>query len=220
MLMSSNPESRCPIRGFSRARSRWGPLGSSGRDWRDAHPAGLPRKGVWRTGLAEGGGACARAREVNFGLLFCGDSVRPRYERRRSSLLAKPVWIDQPERTVPSPIAAMVKCFGPETWPSGTVRLGCYPGDSACFLFLSFAAPILTLWCDSGDCEVENGKGQRESKRVPGGNSPRGGVDALHCRNTIGRNDGGGAADSDFADCRSEERRVGKECRSRWSPYH
>ena len=22
------------------------------------------------------------------------------------------------------------------------------------------------------------------------------------------------------ADCRSEERRVGKECRSRWSPYH
>src|SRR5260370_33140217 len=24
----------------------------------------------------------------------------------------------------------------------------------------------------------------------------------------------------DFAVCRSEERRVGKECRSRWSPYH
>src|SRR2546430_14323517 len=23
-----------------------------------------------------------------------------------------------------------------------------------------------------------------------------------------------------FASCRSEERRVGKECRSRWSPYH
>ena len=23
-----------------------------------------------------------------------------------------------------------------------------------------------------------------------------------------------------FADMRSEERRVGKECRSRWSPYH
>ena len=23
-----------------------------------------------------------------------------------------------------------------------------------------------------------------------------------------------------FALCRSEERRVGKECRSRWSPYH
>ena len=25
---------------------------------------------------------------------------------------------------------------------------------------------------------------------------------------------------SDFEDQRSEERRVGKECRSRWSPYH
>src|SRR5258708_39754655 len=26
--------------------------------------------------------------------------------------------------------------------------------------------------------------------------------------------------DMDFANLRSEERRVGKECRSRWSPYH
>ena len=25
---------------------------------------------------------------------------------------------------------------------------------------------------------------------------------------------------TDFASNRSEERRVGKECRSRWSPYH
>ena len=25
---------------------------------------------------------------------------------------------------------------------------------------------------------------------------------------------------SDYFDMRSEERRVGKECRSRWSPYH
>ena len=25
---------------------------------------------------------------------------------------------------------------------------------------------------------------------------------------------------SGYPDCRSEERRVGKECRSRWSPYH
>ena len=25
---------------------------------------------------------------------------------------------------------------------------------------------------------------------------------------------------ADFEDDRSEERRVGKECRSRWSPYH
>ena len=28
------------------------------------------------------------------------------------------------------------------------------------------------------------------------------------------------AAKDSFSDWRSEERRVGKECRSRWSPYH
>ena len=28
------------------------------------------------------------------------------------------------------------------------------------------------------------------------------------------------SADEDIFDIRSEERRVGKECRSRWSPYH
>src|SRR3712207_7308516 len=28
------------------------------------------------------------------------------------------------------------------------------------------------------------------------------------------------AEDADLIDLRSEERRVGKECRSRWSPYH
>ena len=27
-------------------------------------------------------------------------------------------------------------------------------------------------------------------------------------------------AEMDFGQSRSEERRVGKECRSRWSPYH
>ena len=28
------------------------------------------------------------------------------------------------------------------------------------------------------------------------------------------------AEEVDYSDVRSEERRVGKECRSRWSPYH
>ena len=34
-----------------------------------------------------------------------------------------------------------------------------------------------------------------------------------------GRNDGY-IENSDYVITRSEERRVGKECRSRWSPYH
>ena len=29
-----------------------------------------------------------------------------------------------------------------------------------------------------------------------------------------------GSGKSTLLNCRSEERRVGKECRSRWSPYH
>ena len=33
-------------------------------------------------------------------------------------------------------------------------------------------------------------------------------------------NKGGWKVDQQFMDLRSEERRVGKECRSRWSPYH
>ena len=45
------------------------------------------------------------------------------------------------------------------------------------------------------------------------------GIDRL-CR----RGHGGGIylefADSGYGTGRSEERRVGKECRSRWSPYH
>ena len=32
--------------------------------------------------------------------------------------------------------------------------------------------------------------------------------------------DFGAKPDTPDAPCRSEERRVGKECRSRWSPYH
>ena len=39
----------------------------------------------------------------------------------------------------------------------------------------------------------------------------------VHFENYIIRDDATGRR---FADARSEERRVGKECRSRWSPYH
>src|SRR2546425_9630540 len=40
--------------------------------------------------------------------------------------------------------------------------------------------------------------------------------DACHRRITRG----GGGEHGGFGSQRSEERRVGKECRSRWSPYH
>src|SRR5256886_3902053 len=43
-------------------------------------------------------------------------------------------------------------------------------------------------------------------------------VGALACAPDIHDGDDGDHHHSN--DCRSEERRVGKECRSRWSPYH
>ena len=39
-------------------------------------------------------------------------------------------------------------------------------------------------------------------------------------RTRIGRGEGSKGKTSGRGDKRSEERRVGKECRSRWSPYH
>jgi hypothetical protein len=65
--------------------------------------------------------------DARFGLLFCKDAVRPWYERLGWSLLEEIVWIDQPARTIRSPLPVMVKCFGQEGWPGGAVRLGCFP---------------------------------------------------------------------------------------------
>ena len=41
-----------------------------------------------------------------------------------------------------------------------------------------------------------------------------------HGRNRLIRPGGGGGLRRGHMDARSEERRVGKECRSRWSAYH
>jgi predicted N-acetyltransferase YhbS len=68
-----------------------------------------------------------RHMDVKFGLLFCRDAIRPWYERLGWSPISAPVWIDQPEGAISSPLAAMVKCLGQESWPGGTVLLGCLP---------------------------------------------------------------------------------------------
>ena len=44
------------------------------------------------------------------------------------------------------------------------------------------------------------------------------GIAAGHAAAAVGRNPG--AKGDIMSTMRSEERRVGKECRSRWSPYH
>ena len=44
--------------------------------------------------------------------------------------------------------------------------------------------------------------------------------DLVHVQDKVVLPDPSRAGDAQTADARSEERRVGKECRSRWSPYH
>src|SRR3712207_8801440 len=64
------------------------------------------------------------------------------------------------------------------------------------------------------------GRGPRRRDRRGGGESPRGRVAVPRPRGGRrageSRGDGRGGPRAG----RSEERRVGKECRSRWSPYH
>jgi GNAT superfamily N-acetyltransferase len=66
-------------------------------------------------------------KDANFGLLFCRDAIQQWYGRLGWSPIVDPVWIDQPERTIRAPLTVMSKCFGEESWPGGTVRLGCLP---------------------------------------------------------------------------------------------
>src|SRR2546422_6317632 len=58
---------------------------------------------------------------------------------------------------------------------------------------------------------VASAHGERREGRRARRGAPGGGADALH---------GKSGARVGFERARSEERRVGKECRSRWSPYH
>lgn len=64
---------------------------------------------------------------ADFGVLFCKPEMCAWYERLGWSQISELVWIDQPEGTIRAPLPVMAKCFGQESWPGGTVRLGCFP---------------------------------------------------------------------------------------------
>jgi GNAT superfamily N-acetyltransferase len=64
---------------------------------------------------------------ADFGMLFCRAEMCAWYERLGWSQISDPVWIDQPEGCIRAPLPVMAKCFGQESWPGGTVRLGCFP---------------------------------------------------------------------------------------------
>ena len=68
------------------------------------------------------------------------------------------------------------------------------------------------FYCEALGKDVLVTKGQ---KRITGRSSNKKGND-----NIISNGSGIAVADGQCMLIRSEERRVGKECRSRWSPYH
>src|SRR5258708_32845543 len=72
---------------------------------------------------------------------------------------------------------------------------------------------------------LDGGEGTEEEIRGVGHDGGAAGGDFVTCLELIEFAGGmvdvcGGAKFLDITDERSEERRVGKECRSRWSPYH
>ena len=84
-------------------------------------------KGFGQMAVREAEQHVRQHQDAPFGLLFCRDAIRPWYERLGWSPIAEPTWIDQPIGTIRAPLDVMVKCFGQERWPAGTVQLGCLP---------------------------------------------------------------------------------------------
>jgi len=73
------------------------------------------------------------------------------------------------------------------------------------FLLISLIVPPASQAANTGDITIDI-KGLRNNKGV--------------VRVALFNSAENYSADKGSADKRSEERRVGKECRSRWSPYH
>ena len=64
---------------------------------------------------------------VEFGLLFCLDRLKPFYERQQWQLLEEPVEFDQPSGKMVSPLNVMVLPCKGQTWPAGAVDLCSLP---------------------------------------------------------------------------------------------
>jgi len=64
---------------------------------------------------------------AQFGMLFCREQMRTWYERLGWTQVSAPVRFDQPGGATQSPLPVLIKCFGPDAWPPGTVRLGGFP---------------------------------------------------------------------------------------------
>jgi GNAT superfamily N-acetyltransferase len=84
-------------------------------------------QGFARLGMEAAEDAIRQQQMAQFGMLFCREQMRSWYERLGWTQVAVPVWFDQPGGATQSPLPVLVKCFGRDGWPPGTVRLGCFP---------------------------------------------------------------------------------------------
>jgi hypothetical protein len=58
---------------------------------------------------------------VEFGMLFCLDRLKPFYERQQWQLIREPVEFDQPSGKMISPLNVMVLPCKGQTWPAGAI---------------------------------------------------------------------------------------------------
>jgi predicted GNAT family N-acyltransferase len=84
-------------------------------------------QGLGRMGMQAAEDFVRQRQLAQFGMLFCREEMRAWYERLGWSQVTSLVWMDQPAGVRQSPMPVMVKSFGAENWPPGTVRLGCFP---------------------------------------------------------------------------------------------
>src|SRR5256885_13485527 len=117
--------------------------------------------------------------------------------------------IRRPPRSTLFPYTTLFRSMAVSRWERGTkeppaqcwIQLGNLAGDPECWLFWSRAG------LRSADI----------SRILPEGRSSRGKARTPEFEIVLA---GSGKKANQAAKLRSEERRVGKECRSRWSPYH
>src|SRR2546425_10337190 len=97
-------------------------------------------------------------------------------------------------------------------------------GVQTCALPISRCRPARCApppWAAPGRRAPRAGRGRSAGTRRCASKTPWGGGPVMLVVPLIERKrDGGTLTPEEWSALRSEERRVGKECRSRWSPYH
>jgi predicted acetyltransferase len=65
--------------------------------------------------------------KLSFGILFCRSTLVPFYAQFGWHLIEDTVYIQQPQRTITSPLPVMYASYSEQLWPKGTVHLNSEP---------------------------------------------------------------------------------------------